>query len=449
MITQTLKKLYGSVVIAANLKGQRSIPFLPREKISEMRDRRIRRIVTYAAKTVPYYRDLFAREGIDPCQIKGATDLDLLPILDKELVRAQPRLFIAEAPPARSALSFYSSGSTGVPIEIHHDQQSLLANIAFGERERNAVIRICNGSFRPKELYVGYETSTFKKVVAFYEDNVFLPVRPQRRFVSLLEPIEKIAAIANSESPDIIVGYGGWVDLFFKTVATHGIDLHMPKMIMYIGEALPHGGRAFIEENFGIPVLSRYNSVEAFKIGFFCEQRTGFHLHEDLCHVRIVGPNGQTVPPGERGQVVISNLINRASVLLNYPIGDVASMSQNGCPCGRTFRLLSELEGRVEDILPLADGSFLHPRAIWQVFKNYRDILQYQLTQHEPQRFELKLVTSDEPAFQRALGHVLPELERLLGPGALIEASRQTKSMRNSGGKFRTVVSLCKRPNRP
>src|SRR3972149_7644575 len=217
MITQTLKKLYGSVVIAANLKGQRSIPFLPREKISEMRDRRIRRIVTYAAKTVPYYRDLFAREGIDPCQIKGATDLDLLPILDKELVRAQPRLFIAEAPPARSALSFYSSGSTGVPIEIHHDQQSLLANIAFGERERNAVIRICNGSFRPKELYVGYETSTFKKVVAFSEENVFLPVRPQRRFVSLLEPIEKIAAIANSESPDIIVGHGGWVALVLKT----------------------------------------------------------------------------------------------------------------------------------------------------------------------------------------------------------------------------------------
>lgn len=449
MITQTFKKLYGSAVIAANLKGQRSIPFLPREKLEAMRDQRIRHIVTYAAKTVPYYLDLFARKGIDPRQIKGATDLDLLPILDKELVRAQPRLFIAEAPPARSALSFYSSGSTGTPMEIHHDQQSLLANIAFGERERSAVIRICDGSFRPKELYVGYETSTFKKVVAFYEGSVFLPLRPQRRFVSLLEPIEKIAAIANAERPDILVGYGGWVDLFFKTVAARGIELHMPKMIMYMGEALPHGGRAFIEENFGIPVLSRYNSVEAFKIGFFCEQRTGFHLHEDLCHVRIVGSNGQTVPPGEQGQVVISNLINRASVLLNYPIGDVASLSQNGCSCGRTFQLLSELEGRVEDILPLADGTFLHPRAIWQVFKNYRDILQYQLTQHEPQRFELKLVTTDEPAFQRVLGHVLPELERLLGPGAFIEASRQTESMRNSGGKFRAVASLCKQPNQP
>ncbi len=124
---------------------------------------------------------------------------------------------------------------------------------------------------------------------AFYEENTLLPVRPRRSFVSLLEPIEKIAAIANAERPDVLVGYGGWIDLFFKTIAARGIDLRPPKMVMYMGEALPHGAREYIERRFGIPVLSRYNAVEAFKIGFFCEHRTGFHIHEDLCHVRIVG----------------------------------------------------------------------------------------------------------------------------------------------------------------
>lgn len=308
------------------------------------------------------------------------------------------------------------------------------------------MIRVCGGSFRPKELYIGYETSTFKEVTRFYEEGVLLPVRPRRRFVSLLEPIEKIAAISNEERPDLLVGYGGWINLFFRTVAARGIDLHLPKMVMYMGEALPHGGRAFIEKTFGIPVLSRYNAVESFKIGFFCERRTGFHMHEDLCHVRIVGSNGKNVPDGEQGEVVISNLVNRASVLLNYPIGDMASLSPDLCSCGRTFRLLSELEGRVEDILPLVDGRFAHPRAVWQVFKDDRDILQYQLTQHELQRFELTLVTVDEPSFRRALTGALPELESLLGPGALIETNRRTELVRTSGGKFRAVASLCKTP---
>lgn len=443
MIKKPWKKIYGSAVIAANLRGQRRVPFLPREKLEATRDRRIRNIVSYAAKKVPYYRDLFAREHIDPEKIRSAGDLDRLPVIDKELVRKQPHLFIAETSAGKNALSFFSSGSTGTPMEIYHDQHSLLTNIAFGERERESVIRICGGSFRPKELYVGYETSTFRHVVAFYEESVFFPVRPQRRFVSMLEPIEKIAALANTECPDILVGYGGWIHLFFKIIGARRIDLKLPKMIMYMGEALPHGGREYIEETFGIPVLSRYNTVEAFKIGFFCEERTGFHLHEDLCHVRIGGMTGETVPTGEQGKIIISNLVNRATVLLNYPVGDLASLSLKSCSCGRTLRLLSELEGRVEDILPLADGRFIHPRAVWQVFKNDRDVLQYQLIQHELQRFELILVTKGEIEFQRALERALPKLEALLAPDAFIEANRRTDFARSSGSKFRAVASLC------
>jgi len=445
MIKRTWGKLYGNAVIAAHLRGQQRIPFLPRPQLEAIRDRRIRRIVTYAARTVPYYREWFARAGIDPHQIEGAADLDRLPVLDRELVRADPRRFLAEAPAARGALAFSTTGSTGVPIAIHHDRHSLLANIAFGEREREPVIRACGGSFRPKELYVSYETSTLKKVTAFYEDSTLLPVRPRRRFASVLEPIEKIAALANAERPDVLVGYGGWIDLFFKTIAARGIDVRPPKMVMYIGEALPHGARDFIEGKFGVPVLSRYNAVEAFKIGFFCEQRTGFHLHEDLCHVRIVRADGQPAAPGEPGEIVISNLVNRASVLLNYRIGDMGSISTQSCPCGRRLKLLSELEGRVEDILPLADGRYVHPRAIWQVFKGDDDVLQYQLTQHSLERFVLRLVTIDDAAFQRVCARTLPELERLLGPRPTVEATRGSEVDRRHEAKFRVVASMCAR----
>jgi phenylacetate-CoA ligase len=443
MIAGYWSKLRGNAVIAAHLRRQRSIPFLPRHQLEALRDRRIRDVLTYAARTVPYYREWFARERIGPREIRGAADLARLPVLDRDLVRAQPRLFVTEASAARDAVSFSTSGTTGTPLEVRHDRRSLLANLAFGERERDPVIRLCGGVFPPKELYVGYETSTFKRVQAFYEEHTLLPVRPQRRCVSLLEPVEKVAAIANAERPDVLVGYGGWIDRFFKTVATRGIDLQPLKVVMYMGEALPHGAREFIEGRFGIPVLSRYNAVEAFKIGFFCERRTGFHLHEDLCHVRIRAPDGRTAAPGVEGEVVISNLVNRATVLLNYPIGDVAAMAAEPCPCGRTFRLLSELEGRVEDVLPLADGRFVHPRAIWQVFKNDREILQYQLTQQELQRFVLTLVTADEPAFQRALARARPELARLLGAGVIIVATSRREIDRGTNGKFRAVASLC------
>ncbi len=395
----------------------------------------------YAARAVPYYRELFRCQAIDPRSIRGATELDRLPILDRALVRARPELFRAESREGRSALAFLTSGSAGTPTQIHHDRRSLLLNLAFGERERDPVIRLSGGAFRPKELYVGYETSTFKKVIAFYEEATLMPVRPRRRFVSLNEPVEAIAAIARAERPDVLVGYGGWLDLFFKSVAARGLPFDPPKLVMYMGEALPHGARELIEGRFGVPVLSRYNAVEAFKIGFFCERRSGFHLHEDLCHVRIVDDSGNTAAPGSAGTVIVSNLINRGSVLLNYPIGDVASLSEESCGCGRTSRLLSELEGRIEDVLQLGDGRAVHPRAVWQVMKEVPGLLQYRLTEMEAHRFVLELVTSDETAYGAAVLQASPRLASLLGPDARIETERIPTIERGRGGKFRAVQS--------
>lgn len=442
MIGRTFNKLYGSSVIARNLRGQRRIPFMPREKIDAMRDERIRSIVTYAAKHVPYYRDLFTKLRMDPKQIQCAADMEKLPLLDKQQPISHPERFLAETKHGRSALTFLTSGSTGRPMRVSHDQHSLLLNIPFGEREREPFIRAC-GTFRPREIYVGNETSVIKQVMAFYRENTMLPVRPRRRFVSVLEPLENVAELINKEKPDLLVGYGGWIHLFFKTIWAKKIDLWRPKMVIYMAEALPHGGRDHIEGNFGIPVMSRYSAAEVFKIGFYCEKRTGFHLHEDLCHTRIVGPDGKTLPPGQVGELVVSNLINRGSVFLNYRIGDMGAMSDQKCPCGRTFTLLSELEGRVEDLLPLADGRVVHPRAIWEVFKHYPQVLQYQLTQHETTRFEVKLTTADDEGFRQALEQAMPRLQRVLGPESKIDASRQTDFNRD-GRKFRAVSSFCK-----
>ena len=447
MIGSPVRRAYGSVVVAANVRGQRKVPFLPREEVERRRDRGVRRTVAYAAATVPFYRELFASEGIDPREIEGARDLERLPILDRELVRRQPELFLSGARRARNALTFFTAGSTGTPLRVHHDRRSLLANLGFGERERAPVIEGTGGSFRPKELYVGNETSTMRKVIAFYEESTFMPVRPRRRFVSVREPIEEIAAITRAERPDLLVGYGGWIDLFFKTVAARGLEIHRPKLVMYMAEALPHGGREHIEGAFGIPVMSRYSAAEAFKIGFYCEQRTGFHLHEDLTHVRVVDAEGAAAAPGEVGQIVISNLVNRASVLLNYPVGDLGSIAAEPCACGRSFRVLSELEGRVEDILLLRDGRFVHPRAVWQVFQGDGDVLQYQLTQHAPDSFELRLATVDDPAYARAEARALPQLQSLLGPDAVVDARRVAELDLRGDGKFRAVASLCHEPD--
>ena len=80
-----------------------------------------------------------------------------------------------------------------------------------------------------------------------------------------------------------------------------------------------------------------------------------------------------------------------------------------------------------------------------QVLKDDPAVLQYQLTQHETQRFALTLATVDEAAFRQARDRALPRLESLLGPGAKIE-SRYAAPDRRDERKFRAVASRCRPP---
>jgi len=444
MIIHALNKLYGNAVVLRNLYQQRHIPYLPEGKLFELRGSRLQRIIHYAAKTVPYYQKLFSLKKIDPRDIRTVEDLDRLPLITKEMVRQDPSQFVSTSRKGRSSILFLTSGSTGTPLHIYHDRASLLANIAFGERERDVMAKLCGKSFRYKIAAILYSGSTTEKVQNFYRQWTFIPVRPGQFTFSVLNPFEDIVKGIDQLRPDILIGYGSYLETFFRTLALRKVPMHPPKVLVYVAEAMTAEGRTFIEEEFGIPVLSQYNAMEAFKIGFLCEERKGFHIHEDLCHIRIIDTNGEKVTNGEKGEIVISNFVNHGTVLLNYRLGDVGSLSKEKCPCGRTLPLLSELEGRLEDTVFLPDGRFIHPRAIWVVIKKIEGVLKYQLIQFEPKRFELRLVTVDRGIYPLVAGRILDALKNLLGSSVTIESRCLEELRPQKGEKFRAVLSLCK-----
>jgi len=444
MITDLFSKIYGNIVVLRNLYGQRRIPYLSLEELYELRDIRLRSIVSYAAETVPYYQDLFKTMKINPSEIRSVEDLEGLPFIDKEMIREDPGYFISTTRRGKNAIPFLTSGSTGMPIKIYHDRYSLLANIASGVREREVISKLCGRSLGYRIALVLYPGNTTEKVQELYRRWTFIPIRPEQITLSVSSPVEEVIESINHLRPDVLIGYGSYLETFFKTLALRKISLQLPKVLVSVAEAMTADGKTFIEEEFGIPVLSQYNAVEAFKIGFTCEERNGFHLHEDLCHVKIVDTNGNKLAEGEKGEIVISNFVNHGTVLLNYRLGDVGSLSKERCPCGRTLSLLSELEGRMEDTLFLQDGRFIHSRAIWAVIKKSEGVLKYQLIQHEPKRFELRLVTVDKETYPLVADRILDGLKNLLGSSVTIESQYLEELRPQKGGKFRPVLSLCK-----
>ena len=106
----------------------------------------------------------------------------------------------------------------------------------------------------------------------------------------------------------------------------------------------------------GVRLWSGYSAIETGRVGFQCEVGRGHHLNLDSCALRVVGRDGRPASNGEEGDLVVSNLVNRATVILNYRSGDVGAMGEGPCSCGRTLPLLARMHGRSSDIVRLADG---------------------------------------------------------------------------------------------
>lgn len=436
-----LRKVAGNAVVLAHLPGQHSLPYAPRRRIEARRDARIARMVRYAVRTVPHYRDLFRRLGLDARDVATARDLERLPILDKDELVREPDRFVSTSSGGRRSIRFVSSGSSGKPARIHHDRRSLLENIAYGERERRVTVAILGRRLGYREASVGYPNGTIQRVREFYGRVTFL-ARPSRLQLSVLDSFDTVVSRLNEFQPDVITGFGNYLAALSRAVKRGEISLVRPKLYLYSAEGVTSDARREMEEALGAPVLSHYSAVEIFKLGFLCEERTGFHVHEDLCHVRIVDPDGRDLPSGERGHVVVSNLVNRGTVLLNYRLGDVASFTEGSCPCGRTLRRLADVEGRLEDMLPLPDGRLLHPRAVWGVLKRHPEVIQYQLVQRERHDFLLRLVTLDEDDHRRVSPLVAREMEDLLGTGARVSTERHERLTAEKTGKLRLVIAL-------
>ena len=129
---------------------------------------------------------------------------------------------------------------------------------------------------------------------------------------------------------------------------------------------------------------------------------------------------------------------------MNYRIGDLGSMSREPCPCGRTLPMLSALEGRVEDVIFLANGDFVHPHRVLRGHKELGRVLRYQLIQHEAGRFEIKLQTVDRATYDRVVTGIVEDLRGLLGASVIIEAAYHEELRPSGSGKFRPVLSYYK-----
>ncbi len=436
-------RLLGTAYLAWHVRGQARFPFQPPCRAERAQAHGVRETLRHAYATVPYYRETLDRLGLRPDDFRGAADLARLPLLEREAVQRDPEYFVSRSQPLAAYLAVLSGGSSGQPRTIFHDARSLLRNAAHAERERGMVAALVGRPLGYRELVVAAPGGTDLDVQRFSRLHAVFPpaLGIQRRFVSLADAPRTVVSAMNDFRPHVVRAYGSYLSHLFAWLAATGTPFHRPRALTYSSDGLSEAGRKGIAERFGLPIFSTYESVEAFKMGFECERHVGLHLNVDLYPLRLVDGYGRDVPPGESGEVVVSNLVNRASVLLNYRLGDVSRMLPEPCACGRTLPLMAFPQGRTDDWLLLGSGRRLHGQVVRVIESSLQGVWEYQVVQEAVDHVRVLLVAS--PACdRRAIRATVPrELRAILGAGTRVDFVFVDTIARTAKGKLRTIVS--------
>ncbi|HEX7586847.1 MAG TPA: hypothetical protein VF478_00885, partial [Anaerolineae bacterium] len=360
-------------------------------------------------------------------------------------LRADPDYFTSREYPLDQYLPMKTSGTTGRPRVLYHDLKGLLQNSAHGQRERSIYAAIVGKQFGNRETLIGARrNSHLAELQLFCQSHAFYPrgARIVRQYLAMSDPLENNIKEMNEFEPEILHCYGSYLGVLFNYLHSTGTALHPPKLITYGADAASPAARKLVSESFHIPVFTTYGAIEMLKIAFECEEHVGLHLNSDLYPIRLIDDTGRDVPAGESGQLIISNLVNRATILLNYRLGDVNRLLPERCACGRSLPLLAYPEGRLDDWMVLPGGRVVHAQQIRQVFLPEAVILQFQVIQESLTAWRALVVTpndADRPAMAR---RIIDRCAAAFGDVLAVDVRFVDRVEMTAGGKINPVVRM-------
>ncbi|HEY8450482.1 MAG TPA: phenylacetate--CoA ligase [Bacillota bacterium] len=413
----------------------REIETMPRDQLRRLQEERLARQLDYVFARSPFYRRKFAAAGIRRDDIRSSDDLQELPFTTKQDLReslelAPPYGDYLAVPLEQTVRLHTSSGTTGRPTPMFWTRADLdrwsdlyaRSGYQMGIRAHDVHQNAFNYSWFVGGLGAQYGFERIGCTV------IPAGVGESRR------QIETMVAYRST----VLTSTISFAFYLAETARELGYDpAQLPLRILMVGGE-PGGSvpqaRARLEALWNARVYDGYGTSEFQPVAWECEQQRGLHICEDFVFVEVCDPDtGERVPPGEKGVLVLTHLDRQACPLVRWWTGDIACVSDEPCPCGRTHRLIpGGILGRADDML-IVKGVNLFPSAVEDVLRGlpeigteYQIILDRDVTDPNTGGLQaIKLRIEHDPAAisAEAVAHkVAAEIRSRLTVRALVEA---------------------------
>ncbi len=382
--------------------------------------------LAWAGETLPYWRE----------HIRPGTRLADLPILSRRDVQAHAVALRDPTRPVEQLIEDASGGSTGEPVRVWHDRAYELWVHAtevhvmetWGLRPwcRMAIVW---GSDRDLATLGRRE----RWVTRLHDRHIFNAFRMGD------EDLARFAEAFARIQPVYVQGYATALDVFASYLLEQGTRGGFGiRAIRSSAEVLSAPARVRIEEAFGAPVYDYYGSRESACLAAQCSEG-GFHVLGHGRVIELVDDDGEPVPPGVEGRVLVTDFTNRAFGLIRYETGDVATWAEPGpCACGMPYPRLETIRGRTSDFITTPAGERIHGEWFTHLFYGRAGVVRFQVRQTAR---ETLLVHTVGAADASDLADVLQAIRERMGAEVDVRWERVERIDDTVSGKRRFTVS--------
>ncbi len=294
------------------------------------------------AAQVPFYEDRWSSARVRPADVKSLADLARFPIVHKaDLVKAGDRWLHRE----RGPVGFSTRGTSGEPLLVW-----------LTAEEEEVFIRPTVRGFRWAGFAPGMTALLMSPVwhrLAACEAHAIIRMGGRAAFFwgSMgAEYVGSFLSTVREAQPQFVTTTAPLLLSVVRYCDEHAIDLASVfdgvHSITVVGLPLTPPFRAYLSQRLAADVFERSGTQEGAALDE-CACHTAPHVHEDVCFLEVVDSAGLPVPPGTRGELVVTKLAPSGSVFVRYGTDDIAAFLPEACPCGSSFRRL-KIFGRPE-----------------------------------------------------------------------------------------------------
>lgn len=392
--------------------------------------RKVQAVFRHAVLHVPHWRQVANTVRLDPSWPATLRDAERFPVTTRaDFKRISRADLLAEGTPPHRLVPAVTSGSTGEPLSFYQDARELpLRLVAVREELRHA-----GADPSLPVLIIGLGTHRYLSQLGDYFPALDDLEERSRR-------VGRLYATIQQKHPATLISTPSLLKQFVAHLASDGV-LFRFKTIFYRGEALASDEREWITRALGGTVFSSYGTRECSMIAFQCEAGSS-HTVPWLNYVEILGDNGEALPLGSEGRIVVTYFGNYVMPFLRYEIGDRGFLREDPCPCGRQAPRI-EFRGRAPFSIILPSGRQIP--ALWinnTIAEHFsKDIAQFQLEQMHPGLLIFRFIPS-RAANQSLREHLLRYWRDVVGNEVTVRLEAVSNFSLHASGKAHPVFGV-------